>query len=428
MASIADLKKKRDALSHDLEFLLSRPNLSTPERQTFETKMAEVEKLEQDIAFEQRRFDFARSINARNSGADMSTAEINTLRQFSFVKFFREATEGTLTGLESEMCQEGILELRSQLNKTNKGFVIPSKVLAVATLNRASTGQNITTAGDGGNLKDQLPLMYREALKNALVLPSLGATYLTGLVGSLPIVRGSLFTTTWVPEGVAVDSNKANLDRVLMNAKRLTATGAFSLELLRQTSLSVENFVRNGLVSANALAILDAVINGLTANYQPVGILNTSGIGSVAGGTDGLTPAWSHLVGLETLVASKNADQGSLAYLTNAKVRGKLKQTLKASNVPGFIWESGEINGYPARCTNAVPSNLVKGGSGANCSAIIFGNWADLLIGDWGGLDIVIDPYTLKKQAEIEISVHTFADIALAHPESFAAMKDALTV
>lgn len=428
MASIADLKKKRDALSHDLEYLLSRPNMTTQEKQTFETKMAEVEKLEQDIAFEQRRFDYARSINARNSGADMSIAELNTLRQFSFVKFFREATEGTLTGLESEMCQEGILEMRTHLNQTNKGVVIPSKVLSVTTMQRASTGQNITTAGDGGNLAGFQPLMYRDALTNALVLPGLGATYLPGLIGSLPIVRGGLFTATWAPEGTAVASNKAGLDRILMQAKRITAVGAFSHELLRQTSLSVENLVRNGLVLANAQAILSAVINGVIANHQPVGILNTEGIGSVAGGTDGLAPAWSHIVDLETLVADKNADQGSLAYLTNAKVRGKLKQTLKASNVPGYIWEHSEINGYKAAISNTVPSNLIKGGSGANCSAIIFGNWADLLIGDWGGLDITIDPYTLKKQAEIEISVHTFADVAVCRPESFAAMKDALTM
>lgn len=415
------LKQQRAALELEIKPLLEAAELNDDQKRSFDELTLKAENLEKEIAREIKREEMiARS--AGTQGKNISDKEDRDLGTFSFVKFMREGAEGHLTGLEAEMHAEGKRELQADVNQASKGFVIPRMVLT-----RTSTGQNITTAGDGGNLTKTLPSMYVDALKNALILPGMGATYLTGLTGQLPIVRGGLFSATWAAEGTAVDTAKAALTKVTLAAKRLTATGAFSQELLRQGSPDVEMWVRNGLIQANALAILSAVINGSAP--APTGILGTANIGSVVGGTDGAKPDWADIVDLESAVANANADLGSLGYLTNSKVRGYLKQTLKASGVGGYIWEGDGMNGYKCGVTNAVPSTLTKGsGTGVGvCSAIIFGNWADLFIAEFGGLDIVTDPYTLKKQGDIEISVHTFADIAVGHPASFAAMKDALT-
>jgi HK97 family phage major capsid protein len=415
------LKQQRAALEAEVKPLLEMADLSDDQKRLFDEKTVEIENLNIEIKREEKR-EAMIAASGGKSGVSLSQKEDRDLGSFSFVKFMRESTEGQLTGLEAEMHQEGKRELLSEVNQSAKGSCIPRMVLS-----RASTGQNITTAGDGGNLTQVSPVMYVEALKNALIIPAMGANYLTGLVGNLPIVRGGLFSATWAAEGTAVDAAKAALTKITMAAKRLTATGAFSQELLRQGSIDVENWIRQGLIDANALAILTAVING--SSPAPTGILGTASIGSVAGGADGLAPAWSHIVDLESAVANANADLGKLGYLTNSKVRGKLKQTLKAADVAGYIWDGEGMNGYKCGVTNAVPSTLTKGaGAGVGvCSAIIFGNWADLMIGEWGGLDIVVDPYTLKKQGDVEITVHTFADIAVGHPASFAAMKDALT-
>ena len=415
------LKQQRAALEAEIKPLLDAAQLSVEQKSLFDTKSAEIETLNVEIAREEKRESMLLSMSG-SGGREISAKEENEIGNFRFLKFFRESLSGNLTGIEKEMHEEGVRELSSEVNETPSGFVIPKKVLQ-----RASTGQNITTAGDGGNLTNILPIMYVDALKNALILPGMGANYLTGLNGQLPIVRGGLFSATWATEGTVVSAAKSALSKILMTAKRLTATGAFSKELLNQSSIDVENWVRNGLITANALAILTAAING-SGSGDPTGILNTSSIGSVAGGTNGLIPTWGNVVDLESAVANSNADLGSLGYLTNSKVRGKLKQTLQAAGVPGFIWQDKTMNGYNCGVTNACPSTLVKGSSGAVCSAIIFGNWADLMIGEWGGLDITVDPYSLKKQGDIEITVHTFADVAVGHPESFAAMKDALTV
>jgi HK97 family phage major capsid protein len=148
----------------------------------------------------------------------------------------------------------------------------------------------------------------------------------------------------------------------------------------------------------------------------------------VAGGTDGLAPTWAHIVELESDVSVANADIGTLSYLTNAKVRGKLKGTSKVSGQNGFVWEGGDtpLNGYRAAVTNGVPSNLTKG-TGTNLSAIIYGNFADLLIGMWGTLDLMVDPYSLSTSGTVRVVALQDVDVAVRHAESFATMVDAIT-
>jgi hypothetical protein len=134
------------------------------------------------------------------------------------------------------------------------------------------------------------------------------------------------------------------------------------------------------------------------------------------------------MVDLETQVAIDNAEGSAMAYLTNAKVRGKLKQTEKTSTNGLYIWDLDEVNGYPAFVTNAVPGTLSKGNQASLLSAMIFGDWSKLHIGQWGNIDIIVDPYSLKKKAEVEVTVISYGDIGILQPEAFSAMKDIITV
>jgi HK97 family phage major capsid protein len=197
-----------------------------------------------------------------------------------------------------------------------------------------------------------------------------------------------------------------------------------------QSALSVEALLRRDLALRIALEMDRAGINGSGTANQPRGLLNTSGIGSVAGGANGLAPTWDNIVGLETLVDNANGAVGNLGYLTNSRVRGRLKRTQRFSSTDGAaIWEAGnEMNGYKAAVSNQVPSNLTKGTSVGTCSAIMFGNWADMLIGMWGGLDILVNPYIGSGTGTVRIEVFQSVDVTVRQPGSFAAMADALTV
>lgn len=306
--------------------------------------------------------------------------------------------------------------------KTAQGLIVPFDVL--------KRDLTVGTPADGGNLvaTDLLSGSFIDLLRDAMVLPGLGMRMLTGLVGNIAIPKQSgAATAYWVTEGNAPTESKQAILQVAMAPKTVGAYTDISRKLLLQSSIDVESFVQQDLAAVLARAIQAVCIKGGGSN-EPTGILGTSGIGDVAGGTDGLAPAWSHIIELETDVSVANADVGTLAYLTNAKVRGKLKATSKVSGQNGFIWENGDapLNGYRAGVTNAVPSNLTKG-SGTALSAIIFGNFADLILGMWGGLDLTVDPYSNSTSGTVRVVALQDVDVAVRHAESFSAMKDAIT-
>jgi HK97 family phage major capsid protein len=266
-----------------------------------------------------------------------------------------------------------------------------------------------------------------DLLRNKMVLPGMGMQMLSGLVGNIaiPKVTGGA-TAFWVAESGSPTPADQAFAQVAMSPKTLAAQTAISRKLLLQSSIDVEGFVQNDLARVLAQEIQRVAINGTGTNPQPRGILNTVGIGNVAGGTNGATPTWANIVQLETEVAQDNADEGTLGYLTNTRVRGRLKTVSKVTGQNGFVWEDG-MNGYQAEVTNAVPSNLVKGTSGAVCSAIIFGNFSDLIMGMWGGLELMVNPYTNAAQGGVIVHAFQDVDLAVRNAESFAAMLDALT-
>jgi len=187
--------------------------------------------------------------------------------------------------------------------------------------------------------------------------------------------------------------------------------------------------VQSDLAAVLGLAIQQAAINGTGASNQPTGLL-TAITSSVIGGANGLAPTWQNMIDLETGVAAANADIGAMAYLTNAKMRGKLKSTQKFTGTNGMpVWDAGNtpINGYRCGVTNAVPSNLTKGTSNGVCSAAIFGNFSDLIIGMWGTLDLLVDPYTGSTAGTVRVVTLQDVDVAIRNVESFTTMVDALT-
>ena len=261
-----------------------------------------------------------------------------------------------------------------------------------------------------------------------LQVEALGATVLTGLAGNLDIPKQStIATAVWASEVASSTETNPTFAWLQLRPKRLTAFTPISKTLMVQSSFSIEQMVRRDLNRAIRIAWDRAAINGTGTSNQPTGILNMVGTGAVAGGTNGLAPTLSHIIDLETEIALDDADMGSLAYLTTPGIRGRLKKTEKFSSGTGMpVWEGSELNGYNAVVSTQVPSNLVKGASGSVCHAIIFGNWSELILAQWGGLDITVDQYSRAKEAIVELVVHSWVDVGVRHAESFAVMKDAL--
>ena len=201
-----------------------------------------------------------------------------------------------------------------------------------------------------------------------------------------------------------------------MTPKTVGAWVKITRRLMLQSSIDIEALVRRDLALQLTLAIDRACIDG-AGTTEPLGILNTSGIGAVASSAT----LWDDMVDLETEVAQDNADVGDLAYATSAKVVGEAKKAIKGGTGSGrFVMEGMDVNGYPVRRSNQFPTDL---GAGSD-TLTIFGNWADLLVGLWGALDINVDPFSESTAGNTRITALQEADAAVRHPESFAAMSD----
>lgn len=406
---------------------VKREQLTDEQKTEWRTLVDEIKALDADIKLAEE----TEAIEARSAGEyinkENEEKEKRELGNYSYVKAIRSViTKKPLEGLELEMHQEAEKEARES-GIMLQGVGIPSSIL---NLKQPEKRDITTTAAQGGyNIQTDV-VGFVEALRNNMVVTGLGATVLTGLVGNVQIPRQATAASgTWEGENDANAESSQTFEPISLTPHRVgTYTDVSKLLMMQAANISVENFVKNDLETAVRLAIDLAAINGSGSSNQPTGILNTSGIGSVAGGTNGAAPDWEDIVDLESEVAVDNADVGKLAYLTNPKVRGKLKKTALDAGSGLFVWpaNSKELNGYPAAVSTQVPSNLTKG-TGTSLSAIIFGDFSSLIIGQWGGLDMIVDPYTQATSSLVRIIINSWWDVGVRHAESFAAMLDAIT-
>ncbi|MCG2600566.1 MAG: phage major capsid protein [Achromobacter sp.] len=420
-AEIRDAERQR---SRNIRAMGERLNC----RELAETAINDGRSVEQFIAaYNDQVGDAAQLRTAEDPAIGLSDRE---RRQFSFLRLMnavanpmdRQAQEAAAFELE---CSRAV---RERTGRDGLGETIPVDLL------RADQRRdlNVGTASEGGNLvaTDLLSGSFIDMLRNQMSVMIAGATMLTDLNGNIAIPRQTGGATGyWVAENGDVTESTPTFDQVAMTPKTVGALVEYSRQFLLQSSIDAEAFVRGDIIRQLAIALDLAALNGSGSGGQPRGVMQTAGIGSVAGGTNGAAPTWPHIVKLETEVASDNALLGTLAYITNTKVRGKLKETEKFTGGGREIWGEGDnpLNGYRAIVSNQVPSNLTKGTADGVASAILFGNWADVIIGMWGGLDILLDPYTGSASGKKRIVAHQSVDVAVRHPESFAAMLDALT-
>ncbi|HSD36088.1 MAG TPA: phage major capsid protein [Rhodocyclaceae bacterium] len=356
----------------------------------------------------------------------------------------------------SEAARSKVLDGPASTKEREGGIKIPADMLAAPISNRTAYAEAATRAllerakgsaayrdlvvgapASGGNLvaTNLLASSFVELLRNKMVLFNLGATVLSDLSGNLAIPRQSGGASCyWVAESGAPTESQASFDQVPMTPHTVGAYSDYSRRLLLQASLDIEAFVRTDLALCLALGIDYAGFNGSGASNEPMGIFNQSGVGGVAIGTNGGAPTWDHIVQLEEAVAVANADVGALSYVTNVKVRSKLKRTQMFASTNGMpVWDKGgapgvgDLNGYSAYATNQILSNYTKGASAGICSGIAFGNWADLIIGMWGGLDLMLDPYAMSTSGGKRVVALQDCDIAARRGGSFAVIKDALT-
>ena len=420
--------KQEKALTITSKAESEKRGFTEDERTEIRAINAEIRDINDSIQLESERIS-----NATGIRPALSNGEARDFSKYSLARAVRCLISGApVDGLEGELHQEAQREARAGGIALRGSFAIPA-VFTTAKENRdmTATGTTTVTGDQGGQLIQTTLGSFIELLYSKMVLRGLGAQFLTGLQGNFALPKMLTGTTpTKKAENAAFDESSPTVGQVTFSPKRVGGFVEYSKQLLMQENgYGIENLLRNDLATKIALAMELGVINGGGTN-EPTGILNAAA--SVAGGTNGLAPTLDHLIALETAVALLDADVGSMGYLTNVAVRGKLKRTpIEAGTSAERIWGANAnamLNGYNVAITNQVPSNLTKGTASGVCSAIIFGNFADLVVAQWGGVDIQVNPYIKDTEGLVRITADAYYDSGIRRAASFATMKDALTV
>jgi HK97 family phage major capsid protein len=361
-----------------------------------------------------------RKLEGTEANIGMDEKEIG---DYSITRAIRSCVENK--GKIAKDCPEYDLsqEAEKKYNRASSSFWIPADVMTKrGTKKDAEKGQRdlqVNVFGSGGGfVPTNIVTPIIELLRNKMVLRTLGIQVMGGLTGNVAIPRQTGAATAYSLSEIAQATLSTQvIDQIALSPKRVAATGNYSKQLLIQSSVDVENFMREDLMTVNAIKLDYLGFNGSGAGSEPQGILNTPGIGSV---TFGAAATFAKLVAFETAINAANSQGGSRAYVTTPTAKGTLKSAAKfltggGTNVTNIaLWEANEINGYPAYDTNQILNN-----------GMIFGNFNSLIMAMFGGLDVVVDPYTLADKAEVKITINNFIDFALRHPQEFVVSTDA---
>ena len=351
----------------------------------------------------------------------LSPKEKEEVRQFSISKFLREAQHDNLTGVEAEMAKEGEAEFkRSGINPAANSVYIPSFAL------RSYDDTNATESGYGNAFKEEKFFSYEGKLRGEMLAARLGVNFIDNLAGTLNIVTGGA-DAAWVAEDVAATKSKPAYAKMTLSPKRLQVLQGVTYDLIHQNSASVDALIMADMVKAHAAALDAAIFAGTGSSGQPTGVLGRAG-NTVSIDSTGGPITYAKLVEMEQMVGEDNGllDE-TLAYVSNAKVMGKLKTIPQVQGYPWYLLNEGKVNGYPFFMSNALPSNLTKS-TGSNLSAAIFGPFSQVICGTWGGgLQFIIDPYTAKASGVLEVTAIAYHDVAVRHADAFAKIVDITT-
>jgi HK97 family phage major capsid protein/HK97 family phage prohead protease len=332
------------------------------------------------------------------------------VKRFSLVKAIRALANPSDRKAQADAefefeCSEAAAR---EYGKDAQGIMLPADVLKNWKRDINSSDDSTLIAQDykGGDFID--------VLRNSSSVMQAGATMLRGLQGNVVIPKKTAASSGgWIAtEGNAASESEFTSGSVTMSPKVVGAFTDATRLLLQQSSLDVENLIRDDLTQAIATSIDLGALAGSGSSGQPTGIANTSGINTTTFAA--ANPTWAEIVAMESAVANDNALVGSLGYICRPADYGTLKTTEKASGTAQFVVSpDGSMNGY-----NVIRSNQVTSGD------FYFGNFADLLIGMYGGLDITVDPYALSTSGGVRIVALQTVDVAVRHAVSFCKSSD----
>ena len=383
-------------------------------------------------------------------GLGMSRGEVD---RFSFRKLFlamANPNDNALredAGHEYEVVHAEAKRVKAEGNETRSSMMIPMDVLRAPICGDRATAErvaaalrtravNVGTDSAGGFLVEEqlLASSYIDRLREtSAILPR--ATMLPNSVGNLDIPRlKTSVDPSWTEEAPGADTGLVQpvWDNVTMSPKRMYCGVPLTDTILRQSTPAAEGIVRMDILAQESLKVDHAAFVGDGTANDPKGILHQDDVNeiTVASSTNGATLTRDVLIDMRTKIAQANGITGGETFFLNPIVGGKLRKTRveegAAGAGEGFLYDlraDRPVIGQMAVETTNIPADGTKG-SGTELSPFFFGNPATVFVATWGGLDVQLDPFTMRRRGQVIVSVIRFADIAIRQPRQFSFVKD----
>lgn len=279
--------------------------------------------------------------------------------------------------------------INTGINEMRKAGLSYAGQIQLPVENRATIAATVENAGKENVATDTLNILEPLRAKNVLV--NAGAKFMSGLIGDVTVPVMTAANVTWEGENTAAKDGAGSFSSVKLQPKRLTAYIDVSKQFLVQDSNDAEAILRQDLINAINSKLESTVLGGDAGSAtQPAGLFATP--------PSATTTTYKQIATLESEIEDANVMNECTYILSNA-AKATFRTTAKGTNMSGFIYEAGEIDGQKALNT----SNVTK-----NCFA--YGDFSNLAIAQWGAIDLVVDPYTKASEGMIRLVINAYFD------------------
>lgn len=376
-------------------------DLTTEERGRFDGLKGEVRTLGNRLTDAEKLAEFERFEARAETSTDAGMGR--ELSRYSLAKALTESRSGALSGIEAEAHDE-LSRGRSEV----RGVMVPTDILLGETRALKTTTPG---AGPGSNMIATDLAAMSDRRRPALRIEQMGATILRGLTGNLDLPRlAESGTAGWIAEHTDATRTDPKFKKMSMGPKTVAAEYEVSRRMLLQSQQALEPILRADLAYLLAQALDRAAIRGGGTN-EPTGILANPAVLEITGGAFGSDLTADLIAALET-----DDVTGTRAFLTNPSVMAKARKTKDGDGQ--IIPVSALFHGERVESSTQVPGNL---GTGTDEDALIYGEWASLVLGYWSGIDLIVNPYHADVASKGGALIHAFldCDVAVRHPEGF---------
>ena len=377
-----ELLDKRNQLSIQADTILT--NAEKEQRKLNEDEMVKFEALKKEME------DISSQIEELNEKLTKETTK-RTMENFSLLKAINDvANNRQLDERSQSVVNTGIEEMRKAGLSYSGQILLPIEARDIQA--------TVATNGKEAVAEDKLNIL--EPLRANLVMVQAGANYMTGLVGnvSIPVYNGS--NVGWAGEIDAATNGAGTFTEVMLEPKRITAYIDVSKQFLLQDSVSAEAMLRADIVRAISNKLEATILGDAAGNAkQPGGLFN--GASALA------DTSYASMVDMIQTLEEANVS-GDIKYIVSPSIKASLKTTSKDAGSGRFVMEGNEVDGVPVLCTSA-------------CKGVVVGNFADYVIGQWGSIDLTVDPYSQATNGKVRLVVNAYFDAKPRRAEAFVA-------